>query len=757
MTYRFLLLFFFLVKYSSGQNLITNGSFESVPLWSNWTGSIVGGDLWCGSAPGNCGPSVGTNYSWSGGSNDNISGAGVDNLLEEVYQNVTIPANATVCSLYFDARISTLEGTTTTGYDSLIVGFQNLSGSRFAWWYLTNVNATSTSIPGCGNWVNYAVQVPPFLYGQTLRFFIRHYTDNTLPTIFRVDDFELLASVATGPLRSVTFRVDMTGQTVSPLGVRVAGTFQGWDPASTQMSQSPTNPSIYTYTTLIPQGSFVQYKYVNGNAWGYDEQVPGLCGIDNGLGGFNRYVNVLGDTILPAYLFGSCTNNTPICTYSVSPSSYTFAPSAASNSIANVSTQQGCTWNAIVTSGSSWLSCNSSGSGSGVISATVTANTSPSSRTGYISINGQQLMVIQQGISCTYSLSSNSYSFSSSSASTNVVSNVIAPIGCNWNAIVTSGSSWLSSTSSGSGNGQIIVSVLANSSTTSRTGTINIAGQTLTILQPGLNCTYALSTSNYYCSSSISNNYSAASVIAPSGCSWIATVTSGQGWLSTTSSGSGNGLVIIQVTSNLTTSSRTGTVDVNGQTLTIIQPGLNCTYALSVTNYSCPNNLANVYSGIVNVNTQNGCQWTAIVTSGASWLSTVSSGNGAGPISFSVLANTSGSSRTGIIDVNGSEVSITQPAGGVDVREVSSLSLFEVFPNPTDGIISVNVETSLEQEFNFEILDALGRHIHQSSFTSQVGIPFRAKLDLSSYERGIYLIRLSNRRSEFTSRRIVLK
>jgi len=211
------------------------------------------------------------------------------------------------------------------------------------------------------------------------------------------------------------------------------------------------------------------------------------------------------------------------------------------------------------------------------------------------------------------------------------------------------------------------------------------------------------------------------------------------------------------VTSNLTTSSRTGTVDVNGQTLTIIQPGLNCTYALSVTNYSCPNNLANVYSGIVNVNTQNGCQWTAIVTSGASWLSTVSSGNGAGPISFSVLANTSGSSRTGIIDVNGSEVSITQPAGGVDVSEVSSLSLFEVFPNPTDGIISVNVETSLEQEFNFEILDALGRHIHQSSFTSQVGIPFRAKLDLSSYERGIYLIRLSNRRSEYTSKRIVLK
>jgi len=109
-----------------------------------------------------------------------------------------------------------------------------------------------------------------------------------------------------GQPRSVTFQVDMTGLTVSPLGVHVAGSFQGWNPGGTPMSPSATNPSIYTYTTQIQQGVSIQWKYVNGNAWGNDESVPSACGQDNGLGGYNRYLVVTGDTVMPAYLFGSC-------------------------------------------------------------------------------------------------------------------------------------------------------------------------------------------------------------------------------------------------------------------------------------------------------------------------------------------------------------------------------------------------------------------------------------------------------------------
>ena len=99
---------------------------------------------------------------------------------------------------------------------------------------------------------------------------------------------------------SITFQVDMTGQTVSPDGVHIAGSFQGWDPGATLMTNKGGN--IWTYTTDLPENGYYEYKFVNGTTWGEDESVPSSCN-QNG----NRYINVPpGDTILTAVCFGSC-------------------------------------------------------------------------------------------------------------------------------------------------------------------------------------------------------------------------------------------------------------------------------------------------------------------------------------------------------------------------------------------------------------------------------------------------------------------
>ena len=45
--------------------------------------------------------------------------------------------------------------------------------------------------------------------------------------------------------KKVSFVVDMTGQTVSSNGVHIAGNFQGWNPASTRMSNLYTSNKIY--------------------------------------------------------------------------------------------------------------------------------------------------------------------------------------------------------------------------------------------------------------------------------------------------------------------------------------------------------------------------------------------------------------------------------------------------------------------------------------------------------------------------------
>ena len=91
----------------------------------------------------------------------------------------------------------------------------------------------------------------------------------------------------------------MTYQSVSESGVHVAGSFQGWNPSSTQLTDDDGD-NIYSVTISVDANSSHEYKFLNGNYWGADEQVWGDCGAGNG----NRTIT-LGDSDLSetAYLF----------------------------------------------------------------------------------------------------------------------------------------------------------------------------------------------------------------------------------------------------------------------------------------------------------------------------------------------------------------------------------------------------------------------------------------------------------------------
>ncbi|MCF8367856.1 MAG: hypothetical protein K9G76_02350 [Bacteroidales bacterium] len=99
---------------------------------------------------------------------------------------------------------------------------------------------------------------------------------------------------------NVTFKVDMSEQTVAPEGVHIAGSFQGWDPAGTLMTDMGSG--IWEASFVLQSGAYHEYKFVNGIAWGQDEIVPWYCNQNN-----NRYLTVPNnDTILPAVCFSSC-------------------------------------------------------------------------------------------------------------------------------------------------------------------------------------------------------------------------------------------------------------------------------------------------------------------------------------------------------------------------------------------------------------------------------------------------------------------
>ena len=132
-----------------------------------------------------------------------------------------------------------------------------------------------------------------------------------------------------GPQVEVTFRVDMSEQTVSGDGIHLAADFQGWDPAADEMTL--TGDNIYELSFNLNVGEHYQYKFINGNTWDGEETVPAECGEDNGVGGYNRFIDVPDyDTILPAFCFSSCSpcDTTPdqyIVTFQIDMSEETIA------------------------------------------------------------------------------------------------------------------------------------------------------------------------------------------------------------------------------------------------------------------------------------------------------------------------------------------------------------------------------------------------------------------------------------------------
>ena len=107
----------------------------------------------------------------------------------------------------------------------------------------------------------------------------------------------------------VTLKVNMAWEVannaISANGVHVAGDFQGWSPSTTPMTDA-NNDGIYEVTFTVPANSSIQYKFINGNAWGQDEPVPSACAVT---GTTNRGATfAYGDSTMSPVCFGKCTD-----------------------------------------------------------------------------------------------------------------------------------------------------------------------------------------------------------------------------------------------------------------------------------------------------------------------------------------------------------------------------------------------------------------------------------------------------------------
>jgi hypothetical protein len=195
----------------------------------------------------------------------------------------------------------------------------------------------------------------------------------------------------------------------------------------------------------------------------------------------------------------------------------------------------------------------------------------------------------------------------------------------------------------------------ANLGLTTETGTLTIAGQTFTITESGISCTYSISPGSTSLGSG--GGPGTVTVTAPSACTW--TAASNSGFLSVTSgaSGAGTGSVGYLASANTGLSSETGILTIAGQTFTVTESGITCTYSISPGSASEPSGGG---TGTVSVTAPTGCSWSA--TSNTSWLSVTSGagGSGNGTVGYTAAANLDLASQTGTLTIAAQTLTVTE-------------------------------------------------------------------------------------------------
>ncbi|OQW91485.1 MAG: hypothetical protein BWK78_04515 [Thiotrichaceae bacterium IS1] len=187
------------------------------------------------------------------------------------------------------------------------------------------------------------------------------------------------------------------------------------------------------------------------------------------------------------------------CTYTITPTttSHSLLPETGTLTI---TAPANCPWTASSNEGWIRITSGKSGQGNGTITYSVAGNTEfvmispyiPSkNRTGTMTIAEQTVTVNQMGeADCTYTITPTTASHSANSETGTLT--ITAPTGCNWYA--SSNEGWISITSEdrGQGNGTVTYSVADNTGagcispcppSQSRSGTISIRGQTVTVTQ----------------------------------------------------------------------------------------------------------------------------------------------------------------------------------------------------------------------------------------------------------------------------------
>ncbi len=165
-------------------------------------------------------------------------------------------------------------------------------------------------------------------------------------------------------------------------------------------------------------------------------------------------------------------------------------------------------------------------------------------------------------------------------------------------------------------------------------------------------CAYTINPATQY---SYSAGRLAFAVTAPSGCAWTATPS--DSWIHLIrTTGTGSGTIPLAVDGNTTASTRNGTVNVNGQIYTIVQPSSSCTYGLTYPSLTSAGGTASI-----SVTAPTGCPWDVeLGNSDPAMVTSAAVGTGNGTVAVSIPPNGGVENLSYDVQIGGSFSSVSQ-------------------------------------------------------------------------------------------------
>lgn len=241
---------------------------------------------------------------------------------------------------------------------------------------------------------------------------------------------------------------------------------------------------------------------------------------------------------------------------------------------------------------------------------------------------------------CSYSVQPTQQGFSANGGAGAL--SVTTTAGCGWTAVSNDPFITVTAGNPGSGNGTVNFSVAANL-TSQRTGSLTVAGQTITVTQSaGAGCNFTLqpASKNFFSY----GGQGTINVTAASACTWKAETTASFVTLNYGSNGQGNGTVNFSVAPNPGVAARSATISLGGQSFTLNQEG--AAFEIAVDDGEFESNFGNSLGGSVyHVNRLTPISYPATLNSVAIYFRSVGGAKIGDSFNLLVGTNTDGDSN----------------------------------------------------------------------------------------------------------------